>query len=121
MRSNSFFSKPVDNFQRICYNEDTKEKGVRIICGTGNMSEEIKNNEVEELEEDEIAVSRRAKNHKITSMPGNVDVQIYKKATAFEALLGYLDLCGRGDRVRQIISRAVEIIESEPIRTDRRR
>ena len=73
-----------------------------------------------ELEEDEIAVSRRAKNHKITSMPGNVNVQIYKKATAFEALLGYLDLCGRRERVLEIIRRAIAIIESEAIDTERR-
>ncbi len=75
---------------------------------------------LDELTEDETAVSRRAKNHKITSMPGNVNVQIYKKATAFEALLGYLDLCGRGDRVRELIRRAIAIIESETINTERR-
>lgn len=76
---------------------------------------------LDELEEDELAVSRRAKNHKITSMPGNVNIQIYKKATAFEALLGYLELCGRRERLLEIIGRAINIIESEPIRTDRKR
>lgn len=74
-----------------------------------------------ELTEDEVSVSRRAKNHRITSMPGNVDVTTYKKATAFEALLGYLDLCGRTDRIEQIISRTIEIVESEPIVIKRKR
>lgn len=74
-----------------------------------------------ELSEDEISVSRRAKNHKITSMPANVDHTTYKKATAFEALLGYLELCGDGDRIDHIVSKAIEIIESEDIVINRSR
>ena len=73
-----------------------------------------------ELSEREASVARRAKNHKITSMPGNVDFMTYKKATAFEALVGYLDLCGEKERLGLIFERAVEIIESEDIKPQRR-
>lgn len=72
-----------------------------------------------ELSVDEASVARRAKNHKITSMPKNVDPIIYKKATAFEALLGYLELKGEPDRVREIVFKAFEIIESEDIKVRR--
>ena len=74
-----------------------------------------------EMQKDEAAVSRRAKNHRITSMPGNVEPGIYKKATAFEALLGYLDLCGRTERIGEIVRRAIEIIDAEPVEIRRRR
>jgi len=72
-----------------------------------------------EFSVDEASVARRAKNHKITSMPKNVDPIIYKKATAFEALLGYLELKGEPDRVREIVFKAFEIIESEDIKVRR--
>ena len=73
-----------------------------------------------ELTEREQSVARRAKNHKITSMPGHVDFMIYKKATAFEALIGYLDLAGKKERTEEIMEAAVRIIDSVRIRTDRR-
>lgn len=73
------------------------------------------------LEEDEVSVSRRAKNHRITSMPGNVEPAVYKKATAFEALLGYLDLCGRQERIEDIVRQSIAIIDAEPVEIKRRR
>ena len=73
-----------------------------------------------DLAADEASVARRAKNHKITSMPKNVDPMVYKKATAFEALLGYLELKGDPSRVEEIIFKAFEIIESEDIKINRR-
>ena len=73
-----------------------------------------------ELTEREQSVARRAKNHKITSMPGNVDFMIYKKATAFEALIGYLNLSGSEVRAGQLMEAAVKIIDNAQIKTDRR-
>lgn len=73
-----------------------------------------------ELSEEEAAVARRGKNHKITSMPHNVSPKIYKKATAFEALIGYLDLKNDKERMEFLIKRAFEIAETEEIRIERR-
>ena len=73
-----------------------------------------------ELSEEEAAVARRGKNHKITSMPHNVSPKIYKKATAFEALIGYLDLKKDRDRMECLIKRALEIAETEEIKIERR-
>ena len=73
-----------------------------------------------ELSEREQSVARRAKNHRITSMPGNVDFMTYKKATAFEALIGYLDLIGAEERMEEILEKAAGIIDTTKIRTDRR-
>lgn len=73
-----------------------------------------------DLPDREKAVVRRAKNHRITSMPGNVDFMIYKKATAFEALIGYLDLSGARERLTEVMEEAVRVIDAAKIRTDRR-
>lgn len=73
-----------------------------------------------QLSQREQSVARRAKNHKITSMPGNVDFMVYKKATAFEALIGYLDLAGPEGRLEEILAAAVTVINAAKIKTDRR-
>ena len=63
------------------------------------------------LTEEEMAVYKRARNHKIASKPKNADPVTYKTATGFEALLGWLELEGQKERLEEVISRAVEIIE----------
>lgn len=72
------------------------------------------------LTEDEAAVARRGKNHKITSMPHNVDQKTYRKATGFEALIGYLEVSGAVARLEEIINAAFDIIENEKIEIKRK-
>lgn len=67
------------------------------------------------LTETEASVARRGKNHKITSMPHNVDQKIYRKATGFEALIGFLEVSGAGARLESIIAETFRIIENERI------
>ncbi len=64
------------------------------------------------LTESEIAFIRKAKNKKIASRPKNVTPINYKWATAFEALIGFLHVSGEDDRVKQIISEAIKIVDS---------
>ena len=68
----------------------------------------------DELDELEKGVARRGKNHKITSMPHNLDTMTYKKATGFEALIGYLFLEERAERIKEVLEKAFKIIEAEP-------
>lgn len=67
------------------------------------------------LTEAEASVARRGKNHKITSMPHNVDQKIYRKATGFEALIGFLEVSGADARLESIIAETFRIIENERI------
>lgn len=67
------------------------------------------------LTEAEASVARRGKNHKITSMPHNVDQKIYRKATGFEALIGFLEVSGADARLESIIAETFSIIENERI------
>ena len=63
------------------------------------------------LTEEEVTLVKRARNHKTASKPRNADPVNYKLATAFEALIGWLHLDGRKERMEEVIFRAMEIIE----------
>lgn len=56
------------------------------------------------LTEKEHDIVRRARNAKTHNIAKNSDIETYKKATAFEALVGYLYLKGDYDRLKQILS-----------------
>ena len=58
------------------------------------------------LSEEEQAVVRRARNARQTP-PRNADRGEYHRATALEALIGYLYITGRGDRMDEILSAAL--------------
>ena len=62
------------------------------------------------LSDEEMSIAKRARNHKTASKPKNADAMDYKYATAFEALIGYLHLEGRVERLEEIIFEAFEII-----------
>ena len=53
--------------------------------------------------DDEIDVLKRARNCKSKSHPKNCDILTYKHATALEALIGYLDIVGRKNRIDEIM------------------
>lgn len=59
---------------------------------------------------EEIQVYKRGKNRKVTSKPKNTDVMIYKVATGFESMLGFIYLKGDLARVREIVKVSIEII-----------
>ncbi|MDD7035090.1 MAG: ribonuclease III domain-containing protein [Firmicutes bacterium] len=66
-----------------------------------------------ELTEKEQALVKRARNHRFHSKAKNADPVTYKWATAFEALVGYLYLAGDMDRMKRIMSWAVEITDNK--------
>ncbi|MGI6122645.1 MAG: Mini-ribonuclease 3 [Acetivibrionales bacterium] len=61
---------------------------------------------------EEAYIFRRGRNTKSTTIPKNADVQDYKYATAFEALLGYLYLTQQRERLNQLMEQAANIIEA---------
>lgn len=58
------------------------------------------------LTEEERVWIQRGKNAKVVNIPKSATAREYHKATGFEALLGYLYLCGRDERVAEIITTA---------------
>ena len=60
------------------------------------------------LEPDEHDVWRRARNAKSSTHPRSADVLEYRHSTAFEAVLGYLHLCGRTERLQTLLRAALK-------------
>ena len=56
------------------------------------------------LSEDELEIVYRARNHKGSSHPKNTDIVTYKYATGLEALIGYLHLENKLERIQEIMN-----------------
>jgi ribonuclease III family protein len=63
------------------------------------------------LTEEEEAIMRRGRNAKSGSVPKNTDVVTYNYSSGFEAVIGYLHLLGRIERVQEVIGEAIRFIE----------
>ncbi|MFF2450233.1 Mini-ribonuclease 3 [Neobacillus sp. NPDC058068] len=63
------------------------------------------------LDEEELAVVSRGRNAKSGTVPKNTDVQTYHYSTAFEALMGYLYLTGKQNRLEELIQKAFLYVE----------
>lgn len=64
-----------------------------------------------QLSEEELAIYKRGRNAKSLTVPKNTSVGVYRSATGFEALLGYLYLTGQEDRLIQLVAEAVKAAE----------
>ena len=62
-------------------------------------------NQLTEEEQDIVRRGRNAENH---HLPKNANVQEYMYSTAFEALIGYLYLCKKEERVKEIIEMSIK-------------
>jgi len=56
------------------------------------------------LTEQEISVFKRGRNANSDRKPKNTDLSIYKQATGFEALIGYLHLSKNTDRLNELLN-----------------
>lgn len=65
------------------------------------------------LTEEEYTVCRRGRNAKPATMAKNATAEDYKKATGFEALMGYLYLTGQMERLLALIRQGLDILEPE--------
>lgn len=66
-----------------------------------------------ELTEDELEIVRRGKNAHVKTLAKNQDPKDYLKATALEALFGYLDLYGEPERMEELLERCMKLGEME--------
>ena len=65
------------------------------------------------LSEEELAVYKRGRNAKSYSTAKNASVSDYRKATGFEALLGYLYLQDKEERIIQLVKTALQLFHME--------
>lgn len=70
------------------------------------------NNSVRAIEEmldsDEMAIYKRGRNAKSATVPKNADLAEYRRATGFEALIGYLYLTKNEQRLEEIMKIAFD-------------
>ena len=60
------------------------------------------------LTEEELAVFKRGRNAQVRSIPAHASRAQYAEATALEALLGWLYLSGRRERINELFCRMME-------------
>lgn len=65
----------------------------------------------EELTEEEMDVYKRGRNAKSYTKAKNASTADYRKATGFEAVLGYLYLMDRTDRILELVTKGLELAE----------
>ena len=58
---------------------------------------------------EELDIVRRGRNVNSGSVPKNTDVIVYRQSTAFEALIGFLYLTERFDRLEEVVSYCIEV------------
>ena len=73
---------------------------IRLVCAESQASRAQKILPL--LTEEEAAVFRRVRNAQVHTIPGHATRAQYGEATALEALLGWLYLGGRRDRVNEL-------------------
>ena len=84
--------------------EDLQKEVVSYVSafGQANVLKKLMDNGVLSL--DEIEIVKRGRNYKRSVHPRHTDLATYKQATGFEALIGYLYLSGKIDRLEKILN-----------------
>ena len=90
---------------------DMHKEAIALVCAKAQAECAHKIESI--LNEEEEAVLKRGRNAKSGSVPKNADVIEYRWATGFEALIGYLYLEGRIDRLEEILDHAYLIKEDK--------
>ena len=65
------------------------------------------------LNEDELSIYKRGRNAKSGTVPKNADVREYRNATGFEALMGYLYLTDKKERLEELLTICLNLDKSE--------
>ncbi len=68
-----------------------------------------------ELSEDEIRIFKRGRNQKSGHVPRNTILADYRRATGFEALVGFLYLTGRSERLNHLMALSFEAIKPKEL------
>ena len=91
-------NRPVNELHRIVVKYVSANAQSRIVTAL-----------MENFTEEEQSVYRRGKNSKPHTTAKNASVEDYLKATGFEAVIGYLYLTDRMDRVLELVRKGLEL------------
>ena len=85
------------------------ESASKRVCAHG-QSEALKLIEPL-LSEQELAAYKRGRNTKSYTVPKNADVGEYRRATGFEALLGWLYVSGKSERLEELLKLVYDAVQ----------
>lgn len=89
--------------------EQLQKRNAKLCSAKGQAFVLEKLIEAESLNEDEMEIVRRGRNAHVKSVAKNADLQTYLKATALEALFGYLYLYHHEDRMAILLDKCMEL------------
>ncbi len=84
-------------------------KTVKFVCAAAQSKFIEKLMDI--LTEDEMQIFKRGRNNNASTPPKNANVQDYRRATGFEALMGYLYLSGNKERLHEFFDIIVSVSE----------
>ena len=82
---------------------DLQKSAVKYVSAKGQCKYLMSMIESNFLTEEELTIVTRARNHKSHTSPKNTDIVTYKYSTGLEALIGYLYLSGKNNRISDIM------------------
>lgn len=85
--------------------EDLTKEATKYVSAKGQAT--ILKNLLDEnyFTEEELDIIKRGRNYKRSSHPKHTDIITYKYSTGFEALIGYLYLSNKQERLSQILNK----------------
>ena len=89
--------------QGINHVKKLQEESLKYVSAKSQSKilRELVNNNI--FTSDELEIIKRARNTKTNSHPKNTDIITYKEATSLEALIGYLKLENKEERIEEIM------------------
>ena len=82
---------------------DLQKESIKYVSAKSQAAYLTKMLDSSFLNSDEIDIIKRARNYKTTSHPKSCDIITYKYATGLEALIGYLELDNKIERIDKIM------------------
>lgn len=93
--------------KKIANVDSLQSESIKYVSAKSQASYLHKLTDKDFFNEDELSVIRRARNYKSSRHPKNCDIVTYKHATALEAVIGYLDLENKQDRIEEIMNEII--------------
>lgn len=95
---NFLISKGISNVKEL------QQKAVEYVSAKNQCAYLTKMMNQNFLMEEELDIVKRARNHKVAHKPKSTDIITYKYATGLEALIGYLYLENKIERINEIMN-----------------
>lgn len=98
---NNGFSRPNDLHRRSTKYVSAKAQAALIR----------KMNDMKFLKDEELEIFKKGRNSKVNTKAKHTDIDTYHTSTGFEAIIGYLSIVNKTDRLVEIVSWCIEQVE----------